>query len=222
MPFLPDVIQIGSFPLDTTALTGLIGGLVAYLLAGWLARRAGAEPGGPQDVVLDLALGGIVAAKLVDLVLDPGGLLANPGTLLLFPHGPYVLPIGAVGGLLLVLWGLRRRSDRLAILDQAAAPLVLGLAVALAGWKAPGTWAFTPLMLVAGLITLATLRSATAPGHRMGYAVILASCALVLADLLRPGVGGFGGISPLQLTAAILGTGAWFATRPAKKQDPGT
>lgn len=210
MSFLPDVIMLGQFPLATVALTGLAGGLVAYLLAGWAARRQGAAPGGAQDVVLNLLVGSLLGAKLIYVILDLPGYLANPVTLILFPYGPLALPAGAVGGAAGVALGLwrRPRPDRVAALDAAAVPLLLGLAVALLGWKEPGSWSFAPLMALAG-----GLAWWTGPGRRLGGAVVLGACALVVADVTRPVAGLGGGVTLLQIIAALVGTGAWLWTR---------
>ncbi len=209
MPFLPDVVQLGSFPLSMLALTGIVGGLLAYYLARWSAGRSGADRQAAGDVVLNLFVGGVLAAKLFYLVTDLPGHFANPAMLILFPYGPAALPAGALGGAAAVAWGLRRRPDWRAVLNAAAAPLALGLAVAAAGWKAPGTWAFPPLLAAAGLAGL---------GRTAPQAVLLACGALVLADLARPASAAlFSGISLLQLAAAAAGTAAWAWERLQRK-----
>jgi phosphatidylglycerol:prolipoprotein diacylglycerol transferase len=151
MPFLPDVMLLGSFPLPTVALTGLLGGVLAYLLAGWQAKRDGAAPDGAQELILDLFIGGVLGAKLIYVVLDLGSYVANPASLIIFPYGPLALPGALVGAVALTAWGMRKEPKRLALFDQVAAPCVLGLAVATAGWVVPGSWSFAPLLGVAGL-----------------------------------------------------------------------
>ncbi|HLN63609.1 MAG TPA: prolipoprotein diacylglyceryl transferase family protein [Symbiobacteriaceae bacterium] len=207
MPFLPDVLLLGQMPLATVALTGLFGGLLAYLLAGWFARREGSPPGPAQDLVANLFIGGVVAAKLVYVLLDPLAYLKNPVTLLLFPYGPLALPAGLVGGVAGVALGLRRNPAWKQALDQAAPPLALGLAIAVAGWKAPGSVAFAPAVLAAAVAAWATgLRPGRAPGLRGAQTLVVVAAALALADLARPG----GAISGLQVTAALAGTAAWW------------
>lgn len=205
MPFFPDVVMLGQFPLAVGALTGLLGGVLAYLLAGWLARRGGASPDGAQDLVLNLLVGGVLAAKLVYVALDPGGYLSNPLTLILFPYGPLALPAGAVGATAAGAWTLWRRADRLSILDQVTPALAVGLALAAAGLKGPGAWAFFPLLGAAALGSLATRRAAPT--------VVMVAAALALADLARPAAGTFGGVSGLQVAAVLTGTAAWLWTR---------
>lgn len=210
MPFLPDVIMLGQIPLAMVALTGLLGGLLAYWLTGWVARRAGADAeqvSAAQDIVPNLVVGGILGAKLVYVALDLPGHLANPGLLILFPYGPLALPAGLVGGLAAVALGLRRRpEDWLRLLDFAAAPLAAGLAIALAGWKAPGSWAFAPLVAFAAVTGLVW-------GPGFARTVVLVAGALTLADQARPG----GATTPLQVAAAVIGTGAWVWLRKAAK-----
>lgn len=213
MPFLPDVIMLGQMPLATVALTGLAGALLAYWLIGLLATRAGAGPGersAAQDIVPDLAMGGILCAKLVYVALDPRAYLANPGLLILFPYGPLALPAGAVGALAAAAWGLRRRPDWQRLLDLAAAPLAAGLAVAMAGWQAPGSWAFAPALAVAAAAALASRADAA-------RTAVLVAGALTLADQARPGFG----TTPLQIAAAVAGTAAWYWVRRQGKKDSG-
>lgn len=208
MPFLPDVLLLGQMPLATVALTGLFGGLLAYLLAGWLARREGSPPAPAQDLIANLFIGGVVAAKLVYVLLDPLAYVKNPVALILFPYGPLALPAGLVGGVASVALGLRRNAAWRTALDQAAPPLALGLAVAVAGWKAPGSAAFAPAVLVAAVAAWATgVRPGRAPGLRGAQTLVMVAAALALADLARPGGGALSG---LQVTAALAGTAAWW------------
>ncbi|MDF2627766.1 MAG: thioredoxin family protein [Symbiobacteriaceae bacterium] len=164
MSFLPDVIMLGPVPLAAVALTGLAGGLLAYWLTGRAARRAGAAPdeaGAAQDIVPNLFVGGVLSAKLVYVLMDPGAYLANPGLLVVFPYGPLALPVGLAGGVAAVAWGLRRRKDWPRLLDYAAGPLATGLAAALLGWRAPGAWAFSPLVAAAAAASMLTGAGAT-------------------------------------------------------------
>jgi hypothetical protein len=202
MPFLPDVILLGQIPLATVAVTGLVGALLAY----WLASR---RDSAAADLVLNLMIGGVVGAKLIYVLLDFRSYLANPGTLILFPYGPLALPAGIVGGLAAVALGLWRRTDLLHLLDLAAAPLALGLAVALAGWQAPGSWAFAPTVAVAGGVALALKPGAAWPGQRAAHTVLLVAGALALADQARPAVH----TTALQAGAAVIGTAAWLWLR---------
>lgn len=199
MSMLPDVIQLGSFPIDIRTVMGVLGLALAYFVA---------RPRG-RDLVLDLALGGILGAKLVDVALNPAGYLANPATLLIFPFGPLALPAGLLGGASVAAWSLRRRPDRLEVLDEAAVPLAFGLALAAVGFRGPGAWAFAALLWAAAIGAAATARRLAKPGHRAASAAIMIACALALADLASPGPA----ISRLQIAAAVAGTLAWLWAR---------
>lgn len=213
MNWLPDAIQLGQLPLATNALTGIVGAVVAYVLAGFLARREGADPGPAQDLVLNLVLGGIAAAKLLYVAMDPAGHFTNPLTLLVFPYGPLALPAGLIGGPALVAWGLRKEPNRLQVLDHAAFPLAAGLAIAAVGLRGPGSWLLPPMLALAAAATLASRSAWRSTGQRFASAVVLVAGALVFADLARPSPGLFAGITTLQLTAAAAATGAWFWLR---------
>ncbi|HYG60446.1 MAG TPA: prolipoprotein diacylglyceryl transferase family protein [Symbiobacteriaceae bacterium] len=218
MPFLPDVILIGQMPLAIVAVTGLVGGLAAYLLAGWLARREGAPTEGPREVVLSLLLGGVLGAKLVYVLLDLPGHLANPASLIIFPYGPLALPAGLVGGTALVALELRKHPEPRKTLDHVAAPLTLGAGLAVAGWHGPGSWAFAPLMVAAGVAALIGSLRQRMPGVRAAQTLVIACAALVAADLARPAAG----LTGLQTGAVLAGTAAWLWLQKAWKKDSGT
>ena len=215
MPFLPDVFMLGQFPLAMVAVTGLLGGVVAYWLAGRLARLEGSDPAPAQDVVLNLLLGGVLGAKLIYVLMDVPGYVANPQALLIFPYGRLGMLAGLLAGAALAGWGLWKQPSPLHTLDLVAAPLVLGAGLAAAGWHAPGSWAFAPLLLVAGAAALLTILRRGAPGERAAQAALFAATSLVLADLARPAVGA----TRLQLAAALLGTGAYLFWRWTAKKD---
>ena len=171
MPFLPDVVMIGSMPLAFGAVTGLLGVLLAYLMIGWPKGDAD-ELDAARDVVISLLVGGLLTAKLLYVVKDPLSYVANPAALLIFPNGPVALPAGAIGGIALVAWSLRKLPNRLAVLDRAALPLAAGMALAAAGLKGPGLWTFTPMLLGAALATWVISRRLPdrRPGDRFAVA----------------------------------------------------
>lgn len=219
MSFLPDVILLGQFPIAVGALTSLLGGFLAYLASGWSARRTGSDPEAAQDLVLNLLIGGVLGAKLLYVALDLPGHLANPVTLILFPYGPLALPAGAAGGLALVVWGLRSRTDRLRLLDAVALPILLGLTVSAAGWKGPGAWASLPALgLAALLVAWAERRWKDAPeGHRAALAVAVAALAIAAADTARPAPDAPGGVTTIQLAMAAAATLSWLWTRYGRR-----
>ncbi|MFZ5815747.1 MAG: prolipoprotein diacylglyceryl transferase family protein [Bacillota bacterium] len=206
---LPDVLALGPAVLPTRALFWLAGAVLAYGLAGCWSRRAGLDPGLGQDLVLNLAIGGVLGAKLIYVAIDPGAYLRSPSMLLAFPYGPLLLPGAALGGLLLAGWALRKQPDRLVLLDQTAPALLLGGALGAAGSTGPGAWALGPLLLLAGLAGAWLRRRSERPGEAATAALLLAALALVLADLARPAQAA-GGVTGLQLAAAAVATGAWY------------
>jgi hypothetical protein len=211
---MPQVVMIGQFPLAIGVVFGLVGSLVAYLLA-----RQG------KELLLDLLFGGFVGAKLLYFILDPLGYLKNPVMLLLFPYGTKALPAAMAGALLLGAWGLRKTPERLRTVDAATVPAGLGLAVAAIGWTGPGAWAFAPALGTAALFAfLAGRRPGLAPGLATAQTLVLIACALTLADVARPNQQLVAGISLFQLSAAVIGTLAWLWAGRIQPQtkDPGT
>ena len=180
----------------------LAGALLAYLLA-------------RQDLLVDLLLGGVIGAKLLYVLRAPTDLLTNPLSLLIPPQGP-LAGLGALAGAVLAgAWALRRRPDRLALLDRVAAPLALGLSVAAMGGRGPGAWASAPALALAALAAWLLARRPQPSGHRTAHTAILACLALAVADLARPAAAAalFAGISLTQLLAAFIATGLWVWTR---------
>lgn len=220
MNFLPDVLLLGNFPIDIRTLTGVVGIAVAFVLAGWrgwshLVGGSAADPSVASraaDLVLNLAIGGILGAKLIYVLSEPAAYVANPALLLLFPFGSLGLAGAALGVTAALTLGLWRESDRLAVVDHAALPLSFGAVVAMMGNKAPGGLAFLGLVTAAAIGALFAARFAKTPGHRAANTLLLVSAALVLADLFRPAPGAVAGITGLQVTAAVVGTAAWVWT----------
>ncbi len=221
MPFLPDVLLLGQFPLAVGALTGLVGGFFAFWLAGLAAQRAGTDVEAAKDLVFNLLAGGFLGAKLFYLAMDPAGHIVNPVSLVLFPYGPLAMPAGIAGGVIAAAWGLRRHPDRIGIVDTVAIPLVLGLSVALLGWKQPGSWAMAPSLVAAAVLAWVTVpKPSLRGGGQTAHTAVLAGLAVVLADLARPVSGLGGGVTTLQLGAAIMATAAWFWMRGKSQTSP--
>lgn len=206
---LPESVSLGSAVLPTRALFWLAGLLLAYALAGLPGPgRDAAEPA--RDLVVNLAVGGVIGAKLLYVALDPGAYLGSPLLLLTFPYGALALPGALAGGLALGLWGLRGAPHRLQVWDRALPALLLGAGVGALGSPAPADWALGPALLAAGLLSLLAIsRAAPAPGQGAMTAVLLGGLALALADLARPS-GAPAGVTSLQLAAAVAATAAWL------------
>lgn len=209
---LPGVIPVGPASLPTGALFWLAGGLVAYLLAGNRARRAGLAAEGVQDLVVNLGIGLVLGAKLIYVLTDLPSYIANPRLLLIFPYGSLALPGAALGGLALAGWGLRRLPHRWAALDAGLPALLVGAAVGIAGSAGPSSGLMMLLLLVAGVATAWLAPRPQAPGQIAVTAALTAAAAVVVADLARPAAA-LGGVTGLQLAAALLGTVAWYWQR---------
>ncbi len=206
--YVSDVIALGPAVLPTRALFWLMGAFAAYGLGSLWSRRAGLDAGPAQDVVLNLAIGGVLGAKLIYVILDPSTYLGSPSLLLVFPYGSLALPGALLGGLAFVAWGLRKEPNRVEVLDQVVPALILGGAVGASGSIGPGAWALGPLLLLAGLVGRATPAPAE-PGARATATLVFTALAIVLADLAHPATG-MGGVTGLQLGAAAVGTVAWY------------
>ncbi|HEY3365561.1 MAG TPA: hypothetical protein VGK74_10950 [Symbiobacteriaceae bacterium] len=222
MPFLPDQLQIGSFFVDVRSLTAILGTVVAYLLARAAGRAEGSRAiaGGAGRLVLALALGSFGGAHLVSAALNPQPYAADPAVMLLqFPTHWAALISGGVCGIAVVWWIAAAHGDCRTAIDRAAAPLVLGLAVATAGWRSE--WVHVLLLVAGGLAAMGTAKLRQEPGVQAATAVIAAALALVMAELFRPGHGGFLGVTALQWTAAAAGTGAWlWVMKPVSGKGP--
>jgi hypothetical protein len=228
MEMLPEVVLLGPIPIAIGAITAVLGGLAAYLLAGWVRRRDGDGPGAAQDAIVNLLLGGVLGAKLLYFALDPLGHLTNPLLLLVFPYGPLAVPAGVVGGVLALSWSAWAKRGGLRLLDQIALPLLVGTAIAALGWRWPGGWAYAPFLGSAAVAAWGPAfgawtpvggaalperpspQRAPLPGDRLYSAVILACLGIVVADFFRPAAGLMGGITLTQLAAAITGSALWL------------
>lgn len=125
---------------------------LAFLAAAWVhragMRRHGLDPEVTWDLLFWAVVGGILGAKLYYLLLNWRHLVADPLPLLL-SRGGLVWYGGFLGGLLLVVWQIRRRGLPLPVLADITAPaLALGYGVGRVGcflvgddWGLPtGSW----------------------------------------------------------------------------------
>ncbi|WP_148205442.1 prolipoprotein diacylglyceryl transferase family protein [Symbiobacterium thermophilum] len=222
--WLPESVPLGPAALPTRALLWLAGVLLAAAVAGVPrpvtdARRSAAEaesdPGPSlraRELVLNLAVGGVLGAKLLYVLMDPGAYVRSPALLLAFPYGRLALPGAVAGGLALSLWGLRGVPDSATVWDRALPGLLLGAGVGALASPDPADWALGPALLAAGLLSLGLSRLAGPPGDGAVTALLLGALAVTLADLARPSAGP-AGITPVQLLAAVVATLAWIRQR---------
>jgi phosphatidylglycerol:prolipoprotein diacylglycerol transferase len=126
--------------------------LLAFIAAGSVHRVQMKEAGADADVTWDLLfmaiVGGIIGAKLYYLFLNFPRLVEDPSSLI-FARGGLVWYGGFVGGLLLVVWQIRRSGLHLPTQADLVAPgLALAYAVGRIGcflvgddWGRPtGSW----------------------------------------------------------------------------------
>lgn len=207
---LPDVIQLGPFPLPVFAVALLLSGYVWHSLAGRLAGRWGIDQALAEEFVYRFLVGALVGAKLAEVVRSPASFLASPRLLVSVPTGTLPVLAAVAGGALWACWPLRGRQRELpGLLDATAIPLTVGLAVASLGsgteWSLPLTVGF---MLEA--LALWSLRSQTQfPGQTALAAVVLGSLVFVASDFFRSVPTVTVGISQFQITAASVGFGAY-------------
>ena len=220
---LSETVSLGPAVLPTRALFWLAGLLLAYAVAGRSGTGREAAESAPEvadrsretaerarDLVLNLAIGGVLGAKLLYVLLDPGAYLRSPLLLLSFPYGTRVLPGALTGGLALALWGLRSTPHRLQVWDRALPALLLGAGTGALGSPAPADWALGPTLLAAGLLNLLIIsRTAPAAGEGAVTALLPGALAVAAADLVRPS-GALAGVTVLQLAAAVTATAAWL------------
>lgn len=205
---LPESLSLGPAVLPMRALFWLAGALLAYLLAGLWAKRIGLADTA-LDLVLNLAIGGIVGAKLLYVLLDPRAYFSSPSLLLAFPYGPLALPGALVGGVALAGWGMRSQANRLGLLDAAAPALLLGAAVGALGSPAPADWALGPLLMLGGLVAAGLRSRGEWPGLKLILTLGLAGLGVTLADLAHPAMSPSGVTAP-QLVSALVSSAAWL------------
>ncbi len=137
----PKLIGVGDFFLPTYGVLVAIGFLLGLWVAGKLARRNGLDPDAVKDLGIQLALAGIIGAKLMMILYDFKHYLANPGELFSIA----TLQAGGVfyGGFLAALgvafWYLRsRRMPFLPTADIFAPAIALGHSIGRLGCFAAG------------------------------------------------------------------------------------
>jgi phosphatidylglycerol---prolipoprotein diacylglyceryl transferase len=125
----PNLFTIGDFTVTTFGLMMFL----AFVTAAWVTSiqlgRRGLRPDLAWDMLLWVALGGILGAKLYYVALHWEDLLANPmGTH--FSRAGLVWYGGLIGGVLAYYWLIRRRNLPLApMFDSVMPALMLSYAV---------------------------------------------------------------------------------------------
>lgn len=129
----PTVFRIGDFPVSSFGLMIFLSFLVgAWILAAQLRRR-GLDPNLAWDLLVWIAFGGILGAKVYFLALHWQDVVANPiGSI--FSRGGFVWYGGLIGGVAAYYWQVRRRGLPMAAMFDASAPaLAIAYAVGRVG-----------------------------------------------------------------------------------------
>ncbi len=208
---LPDVIQIGPFPVPTFPVALLAGFYAWHALSERSAGRCGLEKGWVGDLLYRLFIGALVGAKLFEVIRSPASFVASPRLLVSVPVGPLAVLgalLGAAAWMALAVNGRWRQLPRVA--DAVAAPLAVGLTIVASG---SGDERSLPLaigfLLVAGALMFLQ-RQGAFNGHTALAAVVLGSVVVVASDFFRPASALAGGLNPVQLVSAAIG-GATYA-----------
>lgn len=125
----PDLVTIGNFTITSFGVMMFL----AFLTAAWTMtiqlRRRGYNPELAWDMLLWVALGGILGAKLYYMILHLDATLADPTGALLSRAG-LVWYGGLIGGALAFWWQVRKRDLPLGHMFDAVGPgLMLAYAV---------------------------------------------------------------------------------------------
>lgn len=125
----PTLFRIGDFAVSSFGLMIFLSFVVgAWVLAGQLRRRD-MNPELAWDLLVWIAVGGILGAKVYYLALHVQDVIANPiGSV--FSRGGFVWYGGLIGGVTAYYWQVHRRGLPLGIMFDATAP-ALALAYAI-------------------------------------------------------------------------------------------
>jgi len=129
----PNLIEIGGFTITSFGVMMFLSFVTAAWVAGPQYRRRNLDPNLGWDLLVWVAIGGILGAKLYYLGLHWEDLVANPGRELL-SRGGLVWYGGLIGGVLAYYWQVRRRKLPLLLSFDAVAPsLAIAYAVGRVG-----------------------------------------------------------------------------------------
>lgn len=226
---VPTVYHIGPFHIYLYGLALATAILVGTGLTLWEARRLGLDADRLADLVLYLLTGGLLGARLLYVLLEPGPYLANPLEIVMIQHGGLSFHGAILGGTLAGYWQIRRnRWSFWRLADLFAPTLALGYAITRVGcdiFGAPATvpWAVRvggvlrhPVQLYSSLssylifILLWKFRNRTRyPGQLFLLYVILYSASRILIEMYRVSPTLVGPVTVAQAAslAAVAGAG---------------
>lgn len=126
----PILFTIAGFPIRTFGLAVAL----AFLFAGWMARRQAKLEGMNPELVSDFALyavvAGIMGARLWEMAFTWENYTANPIKVLAIWEGGLSIQGGVLGGILVGIWFAKRQQVSVWKFADVVAPgLILGMAI---------------------------------------------------------------------------------------------
>jgi len=124
---LPDLLTIGPVTIHTYGLMVALGILAGVILAEYLFRRSGGKPGRIIDLALIVIICGLLGARLLFILVNPGYYASHPLETVMIWKGGLVFYGGLIGGILGLLGCIRYyRLPLWTMLDIGAASVALG------------------------------------------------------------------------------------------------
>jgi phosphatidylglycerol:prolipoprotein diacylglycerol transferase len=124
---LPELITIGPISIHTYGVMVALGIMAGVLLAEFLHRRNGGEPGRVIDLALIVVICGLVGARTLFILINLGYYISNPIETVMLWKGGLVFYGGLAGGTLGLLGCIRFYHLPLwPILDLGAVAIALG------------------------------------------------------------------------------------------------
>lgn len=124
---LPELFSIGSITVHTYGLLVALGILIAVILAEYLHRRTGGEPGRIIDMSFFVVLAGLLGARLIYVIVNYGYYADRPLEILMLWKGGFVFYGGLIGGAVALLVSIHYyRLPFLGTLDISAAAVCIG------------------------------------------------------------------------------------------------
>lgn len=149
----PILFYIGSFPVRAWGVMVSLGVLAGTLLACRLARKEKINPDKVVDFVLYAMIGGILGARLWEIIFGWEKFAANPVEALKFWAGGLSIQGGVVAGLLICLWFVgKHRLPAWKFADILAPGLILGQGIGRVGCLLNGDAYGIPTNLPIGVV----------------------------------------------------------------------
>lgn len=126
-PVLPELVTVGSVTIHTYGLLVAMGILFAVILAEYLHRRTGGEPGRIIDMSFIVVLSGLLGARLIYVIVNFGYYTGRPLEILMLWKGGLVFYGGLIGGTVSLFIAVHYfRLPVLGTMDLGAAAVSIG------------------------------------------------------------------------------------------------